>query len=146
MSSLSHIKFSYIQGLSLSSLFHSIDLFVLTPVHQYVFLVVAFSCPSEHLFLAEIRHSHICVATANFQATGLFLPFVLRLYHASNGFFFVGVATCFIFHWFLHFQVCKWGRWSRSDFESQSSSSAPSVPSSCLLKDHIASLVLSAVV
>ena len=74
------------------------------------FLVVALSHPSQYLILADIRHSHICVATANFQATGLFLPFVLRLNHASNGCCFIGVAMCFIFHWFLHFQVCRWGR------------------------------------
>ena len=49
-----------------------------------VFLVVALSCPFQHLILAEIRHCHICVATVNFQATGLFLPFVLRLNHANN--------------------------------------------------------------
>lgn len=71
------------------------------------FLVVALNRPSQSLILDEIRQSHVCVATANFGATGLFLPLVLGLNHANNGFLFIGVATHFIFHWLLHFQLCN---------------------------------------
>lgn len=63
--------------------------------------------PSKYFILDEIPLSYIYVTTANFRATGLFLLLVLGLNNANNVFLFIGVATHFIFHWLLHFQLCN---------------------------------------
>lgn len=48
-------------------------------------LLVALDCLSQGFIQNEIQHSHVCVATANFWATGLLPPLMLGFHHANNG-------------------------------------------------------------
>lgn len=57
---------------------------------------------AHHLWLTTTGKAHFPPAA---DSPGLFLPPVLGLDHAHNGFLLIGVATHFIFHRLLHFHL-----------------------------------------
>lgn len=57
---------------------------------------------AHHLWLTTTGKAHFPPAA---DSPGLFLPPVLGLDHAHNGFLLIGVATRFIFHRLLHFHL-----------------------------------------